>query len=78
MSILLEAFSVAIVAAILGFIISTSLMFIRNPEFSFQKYHFWPYVVLGYLLTGFLAHLLFEYTGLNKWYCKNGNACLVI
>ena len=26
-------------------------------------------------LTGFIAHLLFEYVGFNKWYCKHGNAC---
>jgi len=26
-------------------------------------------------LTGFVAHLLCEVTGVNKWYCKNGNAC---
>lgn len=26
-------------------------------------------------LTGFLLHLLCEFTGLNKWYCKNGNSC---
>ena len=25
--------------------------------------------------TGFLLHLLFEYTGLNKWYCEKGYAC---
>ena len=27
-------------------------------------------------LSGFLGHLLFEITGINKWYCKNGYACL--
>ena len=26
-------------------------------------------------LTGFLAHIIFEKTGLNKWYCNNGIAC---
>lgn len=25
--------------------------------------------------TGVLIHLLCEVTGVNKWYCKNGNAC---
>ena len=25
--------------------------------------------------TGFTAHLAFEYTGINKWYCNNGYAC---
>uniref|UniRef100_A0A6C0L162 Uncharacterized protein n=1 Tax=viral metagenome TaxID=1070528 RepID=A0A6C0L162_9ZZZZ len=26
-------------------------------------------------LTGFFLHLLCEYSGINRWYCKNGNAC---
>ncbi len=31
---------------------------------------------LHLFVTGVLAHLLFEYFEVNKWYCKNGNACL--
>ena len=30
---------------------------------------------ISLFLTGFFAHLFFEFTGINKWYCKNGNAC---
>ena len=26
-------------------------------------------------LTGVLGHLMFEYAGANKWYCKHGAAC---
>ena len=25
--------------------------------------------------VGVFTHLICEFTGLNKWYCKNGNAC---
>lgn len=25
--------------------------------------------------TGVAAHLFYEYSGINKWYCKKGNAC---
>jgi len=32
-------------------------------------------MVLGLFLTGAILHLLCEGVGLNKWYCKNGNAC---
>lgn len=31
---------------------------------------------ISLFLTGVLAHLVFELTGLNKWYCKKGYACL--
>jgi len=27
-------------------------------------------------LTGFLIHLFCEFSGINKWYCKNGFACM--
>lgn len=27
-------------------------------------------------VTGVLIHFFCEYTGINKWYCKNGFACM--
>lgn len=27
-------------------------------------------------LIGVITHLIFEYMGANKWYCKNGYACI--
>jgi hypothetical protein len=26
-------------------------------------------------ISGFLIHILFEFGGINKWYCKHGRAC---
>ena len=74
MHIILEALIVGIVVGIFGFIISTSLMFM-NKNFSLKKYYFWKRVLFSYILTGFLFHLVAELSGVNKWYCKNGNAC---
>ena len=31
--------------------------------------------LLTVFLTGFISHLIFEYMGANKWYCKYGRAC---
>ena len=28
-------------------------------------------------LTGFIFHVIFEYGGMNKWYCINGAACKI-
>ena len=30
---------------------------------------------ISLFLTGVVGHLFFEFTGANKWYCKNGYAC---
>lgn len=75
MKVLLEALVVGLVTSIVGLIIATTLMFTQK-DFSLKTYTFWPRVMIGYFLTGFLLHLLFEGLGANKWYCKNGNACL--
>ena len=32
---------------------------------------------ISLFFTGVIIHLLCEFTGINRWYCTNGNACLV-
>ena len=70
-----EAFIVGIFTSIFGFIISTIIMYFSDKNFSIEKYHFWKFVFLGFFITGFLFHITCEITGVNKWYCVNGNAC---
>uniref|UniRef100_A0A6C0CYN1 Uncharacterized protein n=1 Tax=viral metagenome TaxID=1070528 RepID=A0A6C0CYN1_9ZZZZ len=68
-SLLLEALSVGILTAIIGFIINIILV---DKNYS---YNYWYKVLIAYFITGMIIHLLLEYTGGNKWYCKYGNAC---
>jgi hypothetical protein len=30
---------------------------------------------MSVFMTGVIGHIIFEVTGANKWYCKNGSAC---
>jgi hypothetical protein len=72
----MEVLYVGIAAAIVGIIISTALMYVSKKDFSLKEYSFWPQIALSFFLTGALLHLIFEVAGLNKYYCKHGNACL--
>ena len=75
MSFVYEILAVGVGTAIIGFIISTFLMYIFSKKFSMKKYHFWWQVVISYFLTGCLVHIICEYSGVNRWYCKHGSAC---
>jgi hypothetical protein len=70
-----EILAVGIATAILGFIVSTIFMYIFSKKFSIKKYNFWWQVCLSYFITGCLVHIICEYSGVNKWYCKKGVAC---
>jgi len=70
----LEAIFIGLLLGIFGLLISTAIMF-TSKDFKLSKYHFWWQVLLSYMLAGFLFHLCCEVTGINKWYCRNGNAC---
>ena len=70
-----EILAVGVATAIIGFLVSTLLMYVFVKDFSTKKYHFWWQVILSYFITGCLVHVLCQITGINKWYCKNGVAC---
>jgi hypothetical protein len=69
-----EALVVGLGVSIIGTLISYLAMAYSNNSFNF-KFDHWFSVIISEFLTGFLIHYLSEYYGLNKWYCKNGNAC---
>jgi hypothetical protein len=73
-----ETLAIGVSFGILGLIISTAFMFLPSRDgkkFDLKDYHFWWQVFLSNAVAGALFHLICEATGVNKWYCKNGNAC---
>lgn len=77
MSLLLEAIVVGFIMIIIGLIVSKLV----TPGFSVElpegcaHWNDKHIMEITLFATGFLGHLLFEVTGANGWYCKNGNAC---
>jgi hypothetical protein len=68
--ILLEALHVGIGLVVIG-------MLMHLVASKFKKHDMNDNIVLALYLfiAGAVFHLLYEYFGINKWYCKNGVAC---
>lgn len=75
-----EAFSVGVItvifgnvtACILDFLVLAPRLKIKLPLATTKDNFYQMGIIL--FLTGVLAHLTLELTGVNKWYCKNGFA----
>ena len=46
------------------------LLLLVSKMFNMQKNH-------HIILTGIIVHLLCEFSGINKYYCRKGRACVI-
>jgi hypothetical protein len=69
----IEAILVGLVTGIIGLVISTLLMFIFSRNFSLKKYSFWYQIFFSHFLSGFLIHIIFEWSEMNKKFCCQKN-----
>ena len=78
-TLLIEALVVGVVTVIVGTIVGFLVakfypMKVSLPD-ECKNYNKYFIMEICLFFTGFIAHLLFEVVGGNKWYCKNGVAC---
>ena len=79
-NILIEASFVGILFLVIGLLVSHVLKLLKPdivPKLP-QDCSRWNdnhVMEITLFLTGLLGHLLCEYSSINEWYCKNGNAC---
>tara|TARA_B100001248_G_C27152532_1_gene349724 strand:+ start:342 stop:572 length:231 start_codon:yes stop_codon:yes gene_type:complete len=67
---IIEAIAVGILVVLLGYVV---VYFMESMKLKIDKD---KQMIIGFFMLGFLTHILCEFTGVNKWYCKNGRACL--
>lgn len=67
LKLLFEACILGFLNVILGLIITYTLKLNKNNDIYTISFTFF--------LSGFIIHLFCELFGINKSYCKNGNAC---
>ena len=65
-----EAFIVGIGLVIVGMTIHLFIKRIKEHDMNDNVT-----LAIHFFIAGFIVHLLCEYSNINKWYCKNGNAC---
>lgn len=70
---LIEAIVVGIMLVVVSVIVANLLVPLMTPQHKFFKTDLTFIIVM--FVTGVIVHLLCEATGVNRWYCKNGNAC---
>lgn len=74
---IIEGCVVGIVLVIIGIIVTNLFKFIHNNNLpdvckNWNKNYI---MEINLFLIGYIAHMVFELTGVNKWYCNNGYAC---
>lgn len=74
LQLLIEAFAVGIILLL----IYVPCMHVLNGIYKdecFGKHKMAHYITI--VVVGMIVHLVCEFGGINKWYCTNGNACLI-
>ena len=76
-SLLVEAIFVGVLVVIVGTAVGYVVGRFASVDLpavckKWNKYHA---MEISLFLTGFFVHIICEYVGLNRWYCKNGRAC---
>jgi ABC-type spermidine/putrescine transport system permease subunit I len=69
--VLKEALIVGVGTVVIGILIKYLIELFAKKE----KHELYIFIVILFL-TGFLIHIICQFTGVNKWYCRHGSACI--
>ena len=74
-TILIEAISVGLLLIPLGFGVLLTLAEVSKRSRWYNGLDRNIKMALGFFISGFITHLFCEFSGINQWYCRHGNAC---
>ena len=74
---IVEAVVVGAITLVIGTAVQVAFMYTQKG-FSIGKISFWPSLLGANFLLGVLVHLICEWSGVNRWYCRNGHACSTV
>jgi hypothetical protein len=75
MKLVYETGFVGVMTVVVGLIVTWVVGLMRGHPSKTKNATDWAYCALVFFITGVLIHIICEYTRINKWYCKHGNAC---
>jgi hypothetical protein len=67
-----EALAVGVMALVVGVIVHAVSMKVKDHDMNDMTVY-----AIHLFVIGVLVHMIFQYAGINKWYCTNGIACRV-
>jgi hypothetical protein len=77
MKLIIESIVVGIITVIVGTISGLLIgrLFSSHLPKVCKKWNKNHVMEISLFFTGFLVHMMCEFLGINRWYCKNGRAC---
>ena len=71
----IEAIWVGVGLVVVGLAVSYTMISLTKTSSEYPQRDDWFKMAVALFTSGVLFHVLAEVGGVNRWYCKNGDAC---
>ena len=76
MKLVIESAAIGVLVVLVGLVVSYVVgMFHEGTKSACKDWNKNHVMEITLFFIGVAVHLVCEFSGINRWYCKNGNAC---